>query len=768
MGDEMSNEVKISVRSLVEYVFRSGSIESGFRTNSTLTEGTKVHQKVQKTYKETDQKEVYVKLEVQHDDLLFIIDGRCDGLIFLDNGEVMVDEIKSTSRDLSQITEDTYPVHWAQAIFYAYIYAKDNNLNQMNVQLTYVQKETKEQRKFQKNMDYKELEIYVLDVIQDYIPYATLRTQHQHERNQSIKELSFPFPMYREGQRKLAKSVYKTILDEKNLFAKASTGIGKTISTTFPTVKAVGEGLLQRIFYLTAKTITRTAAEEAFILMEDNGLKMKAVTITAKDKVCFKEETICQKEHCEFADGYYDRINGAILNILTNETLMSRSVIEFYARKHRVCPFEFSLDLAYASDAIICDYNYIFDPRVSLKRLFEEHKKQTALLIDESHNLVDRAREMYSAELKKSSFLQLQREYKGTSQEIHKTAKAINEYLLEIKKQCNENMQLVTKELDEELIVLLDSFINIAEKELLTQSGGELQQQLLDIYFLAQSFVRIAKLYDERYITFVEYERSEVYVKLLCLDPSHLLQQMGKGFRSKIFFSATLSPFDYYRDMLGGSSEDYAVSIPSPFARENVEVLIQPLSTRYRDRERSIEPIGRTIQQLIKERPGNYLVFLPSYQYMNVVYDQFVQETPNIETIVQNIGMAELERESFLATFQSDNKNPFVGFAVLGGIFSEGVDLKGDRLNGVIVVGVGLPQIGLERNVIKDYFDSIGRNGYEYAYVFPGMNKVLQAGGRLIRSENDRGTIVLIDDRFLYQNYQALLPYEWQNYKVIR
>jgi DNA excision repair protein ERCC-2 len=779
----MTPNVNISVRSLVEYVYRSGSIESGFRTSRALTEGTKAHQKLQKQYSESDQHEVYVSTEIPYEDLLFVIDGRCDGLLMDADGVITVDEIKSTSSDIGQIEEDSYPVHWAQAKCYAYMVSKDRGLSRMRIQLTYMQVDTEETRRFVVEMSSDELEQFTLDMVERYYPYAQARNEHEQRRNQSIKELSFPFPNYREGQRKLAGAVYKTINEGRKLFAKAPTGIGKTMSTLFPSVKAIGEGLLQRIFYLTARTTTRTAAEEAYSLLQAGGLQLQVVTITAKEKVCFQEEVRCSKEHCEFADGYYDRINEAVLDLLKNETIMTRSVIESYARKHRVCPFEFSLDVAYAADAVICDYNYIFDPRVNLKRLFEEQKRQTSLLVDEAHNLVDRAREMYSSVLNKSDFLALQRELKGVRAELHDAAKAINQYFIAMRKQIGDRQMQVEPELPEPLIGLLNVFIAAAEKELAGASATpSTTPLLLEAYFGAQNFVRIAKLYDERYVTFMACERNEVSVKLFCLDPSHLLRQMGKGYRSHVFFSATLSPLSYFMDTLGAGEDDYSVTVPSPFSKEQLDVFVQPLSTRYQDRERSREPIARSLYELMAKRSGNYLVFFPSYAYMSSVYEAFTdlvgehegtllpEEEPRsqLRVLVQQTKMSEEEREHFLAEFQAGTEKTLVGFAVMGGIFSEGIDLVGDRLTGVAVVGVGLPQLGPERNLIKAYMDSTGKNGYEYAYVFPGMNKVQQAGGRLIRSETDRGVLLLIDDRYLQPLYQRLLPEEWRDYTVLQ
>ncbi|QGQ45547.1 ATP-dependent DNA helicase [Metabacillus sediminilitoris] len=760
----MLPEIKLSVRTLVEYVFRSGSIDNRFRTHATLTEGTKAHKAIQSTYQESDQKEVFLKTEMEYEKLMFMIEGRCDGVLLRDH-DILIDEIKSTSKDLSEIEEETYPVHWAQAKVYAYMYAKDHEQKEMNVQLTYIHTVTEEQKKFQRHFTFQELEQFVNELVKQYFPYASLMENHRIRRNHSIKKLSFPFAAYREGQRKFAGAIYKTISEEKNIFANAPTGIGKTISTIFPTVKAMGEGKLERMFYLTAKTITRQTAEEAFSIMKTKGLCMSAITITAKDKVCFKEETLCQKEYCEFANGYYDRINEAVLDIFSHETFINRQTIEEYARKHTLCPFEFSLDLAFVADTIICDYNYIFDPKVSLKRFFDDHKRQSALLIDEAHNLVDRAREMFSAELQKSDFLTLKRAYKGS--DLYESVHKINKSFIEMKKKCSEKGHLVWEEIDEDLINMVEEFVRNAEFELLQPTKSVDQTSLLDTYFAAAGFVRISKLYDERYVTYVETEKNEVHIKLFCLDPSHHLQQIRKKFRTTVYFSATLLPLQYFLDMLGGTSEDYTLSIPSPFAKEQTEVFLQPLSTRYHDRDHTKKQIIDMLSKLLRERSGNYLIFFPSYHYMNSVYEDFTASCPEIRTIIQTNRFDENEREQFLREFKEERSEPFIGFAVLGGIFSEGVDLKGNRLNGVIVVGVGLPQLCLERNIMKDYFQTTGKNGYDYAYTFPGMNKVLQAGGRLIRSETDTGVIVLVDDRFLTQKYQGLLPMEWRDFTRI-
>lgn len=759
----MPQSVKISVRALVEYVFRSGSIESGFKTTSSMIEGTKAHQTIQKTYGEADAAEVFLQMSYAYEEIDYVVEGRCDGLL-LEEDLVTIDEIKSTAKQLDDINKDSYPVHWAQAKCYAYMYLKKEEKDEIKVQLTYVQVESGEQKRFQETCALAELEEFMLHLVKSYAPYAKLRLENLQRRNESIKELPFPFDHYRNGQRNFAGAVYKTIADKKTLFANAPTGTGKTISTLFPAIKAIGEEKAEKIFYLTAKTLNRKNAEEALQLMNENGLFFQSVTITAKDKVCFKEETRCDSSYCEFADGYFDRINGAVLDILKNETIMNRDVISQYAQKHKVCPFEFSIDLAYAADGVICDYNYVFDPRVSFKRLFEEQKKRTVLLMDEAHNLVDRARSMYSAELQKSVFLQLSREYKGKNERLWRTAKAVNDEMLKLKKEHGEK-QVAVPELPVDFISCLEDFLVQAEQLL---ASGESDEQLLEAYFAANQMVKISDYYDERFVTFIDVFKSEVEVRLFCMDPSQLLFQTGKKYGSRIFFSATLSPLSYFMEMLGGGEEDYVIRMPSPYEKEQLDVFIQPLSTRFRDREKTIEPIKEMIIDLVDKRPGNYLVFFPSYRYMTDVVDRLLEEDPAFHPIVQHPSMSEEEREKFLANFDTAGEQSLVGCAVMGGIFSEGIDLKGDRLTGAVIIGVGLPQVGLERDTMKDYFQNAGKNGYDFAYVYPGMNKVLQAGGRVIRSEEDRGTLVLVDDRFLSRKYVGMLPEEWRDFVVLK
>lgn len=836
---DMRGTVTIAVRPLVEYALRSGDLASGFRQTASLADGIKAHQQVQEAYGAQDRKEVQLSAEIPCGELLFVIEGRCDGLLADADGGVTIEEIKSTGGSLPLAEADTPEVHWAQAYCYAYMYAKAEGIGRIRVRMTYVKTggEASDRISFERTADYEELEGRIAEYVARYAPFAELQLRHRAARDDSIARLAFPYPSYRTGQRKLAGAVYRSIEAGHQLFARAPTGIGKTMSTLYPAVKSIGEGYLDRLFYLTARTTTRASAEDAFRRLQEGGLRMHAVTITAKEKLCAAAAgqagaAGCAGGVCMYAEGFFDRINGAILDLLSSETLIGREELLRYAAKHRVCPFEMALEVAYTADAVICDYNYIFDPRISLKRTAAEWKSSCALLVDEAHNLPDRAREMYSAELAKRDFLNVVRAFKGEDEAVRAAAKSVDAALLAIRKrEEGQGAFLVLREgVPESLNEAVEAFAEAAESALAgrergapgmdgtffavdrlasgdalaaggthaTESthatgstlstGGMLSTgasssaedassdtgeglaaeedpytMLLETYFSAIQWLRIVKLYDEeRHIVYAERQRSEVRIKLFCLDPSRLLRQMRKGYRSQICFSATLFPLGYYMDLIGAEESDYSVSVPSPFRAEQWETKIVPLSTRYADRDSSRGRIAAKMLELASGRPGRYLFFFPSYAYMNAVYETFMEQGgADLRTMVQRPEMSEEERGAYLAAFEAEDREALIGFAVLGGVFSEGIDLAGDRLQGVAIVGVGMPQPSFERDLMRAHYDAAGLPGFDYAYVYPGMNKVLQAGGRLIRTETDSGVLMLVDDRYMRAPYKRLLPEEW-------
>ncbi|MDD3269261.1 MAG: ATP-dependent DNA helicase [Syntrophomonadaceae bacterium] len=763
--------IKIPIRQLVELIMRCGDIDGRYVAKDRMLEGAKAHRILQKKNRELYedyQSEVLLSEAICFDGIDYTLEGRADG-IFCQDGRYTIDEIKTTVLPMSLINEDFNFTHWAQVKCYAYIFAVQNDLPEIGVQLTYFNLENKESKIFNRIFEIAELKIFINALIEKYSVWANFSSEWEKIRNFSISTLQFPFPAYHKGQRALAVYAYRTIVSGKKLFAQAPTGIGKTISVLFPAIKAQGEGRSSKIFYLTAKTITRQVAEEAFAKMRQNGLEMKTLTLTAKEKICFCEKPVCHPEYCEYAKGHYDRVNTAILETATECDDLSRNVIEKYARKHKVCPFELSLDLALLADCVICDYNYVFDPRAHLRRFFKDSNGDYVFLIDEAHNLVDRSREMYSAQLFKTAFYRIKKEYKGRNKALDKILTSINKYMINLRSQCGEPGYFITLEKPTDFLDLINKYIAICE--LMLKENRELSEDnsFLQLYFEVSGFIAIADLYDERYVSLVESQRDEVSLKLFCLDPSLLLGEALKRGGSAIMFSATLSPLRYFREILGGGEEDQMLSLDSPFDNRSLCVLTADhVSTKYNDREQSREEITRLIGSFISRQKGNYIIYFPSYKYMNDVFEAFAMAFPEICAVEQGRAMSEEQREDFLSCFEENPENTYVAFCVLGGIFSEGIDLKGSRLIGTVIVSVGLPQLSIQQDIIRDYFNNKNGMGYEYAYMYPGMNKVLQAAGRVIRSDSDTGAVLLIDERYSHKNYLKLFPKHWHSCRRIR
>ena len=756
--------IKVSVRNLVEFVLMHGDLQPSSIGASRAQEAIKAHQTIQKTSGVAYVPEVTLSYLYLQEDLSLEIKGRADGVIKKESGEC-IDEIKTTSLDLSFIDETFSDLHWAQAQCYAFMYAVQEGLETMETQLTYFQLDTAQIKRFSKRFSLAELSEFFIRLVERYLTWARQLQEWSVMRDASIRTMQFPFSTYRPGQRELAIAVYKTIKESQKLFAQAPTGIGKTMGTLFPALKAMAEGFTVQIFYLTAKTITRTVAEKAINKLQNEGLAIKRLTLTAKRKVCFLPEAACLPEECSFAKGYYDRVRSAATDMFAEEA-WTRQVIEEYAQKHSICPFEFSLEMANWADVVICDYNYVFDPRVFLRRFFLDGGEYT-FLVDEAHNLVERAREMFSAGLGKESWLKLKRMTKDEAPRLTKSLTKVNTALVKEKKRCTEasgSGESVEKESPTKLIQALRHFVKEAEQFLKTNDQLFVwREQLIEQYFQALGFIRTADSYDERYVTYMQQVRDDFRMKLFCLDPSARLKEaLGRG-RAAVMFSATLSPMEYYMNVLGGEETSYKLKLASPFPAENLCVLINDrISTKYRQRAATYDLVAEAIASTVEYKEGNYLVYFPSYDYMNEVYLRFSEQHQQVRVICQTSGMAEEEREEFLATFATNPDQTLVGFALMGGIFGEGIDLIGDRLSGAIVVGVGLPQIGMEREIIRSYYETTARQGYEFAYLYPGFNKVLQAVGRVIRTEVDRGIVLLIDERFSQTSYKKLFPEEWK------
>ncbi|MBC2137011.1 ATP-dependent DNA helicase [Listeria innocua] len=760
--------VQISVRRLVEFVLKSGSIDSRMTSSDRALEGTKIHQLLQKEAGEEYEAEVPLKLVRVIDDISFTLEGRADGVI---NGE-MIDEIKTTEVEMDEITEDFRPLHWAQLICYGFMLAEKSDLAEVTLQLTYYQVADKEVKQFTRVMSREEMSTFVDDLLSKYAIWAKMSAAWEMKRNKSIQELTFPYDSYRRGQRELAIAVYRTVMDDEKLFCEAPTGIGKTMSTLFPSVKAMGEGKADKLFYFTAKTITRQVAEDALDEMRRKGLAARSVTITAKDKICFLDERKCDPEHCQFARGYYDRLNEALFDMLQTEENITRSVVEEFARKYTLCPFELSLDVALFCDVIVCDYNYLFDPVVYLKRFFADGPGRYTFLVDEVHNLVDRARSMFSATLSKSIIMQVKRELdKKTDKKLLNSVTAMNKIMIALNKQlAEENKTIyVKKEALSDWNEAALKFSYVAKDWLPKNTEAKAQADVLELYFESLRYLKIAELYDKRYVTQITRNRSDVLIKQLCLDPAFLLSEKLKLGASSVLFSATLRPIDYYTNLLGGNNDTSRLTFASPFKQNNMHLMVADyISTKYQRRENSLESVIDALYAMLSGKKGNYLFFFPSFQYLETAFELFSEKYPEVRAQKQQSFMNEAEREEFLAAFETGREETFVGFCVLGGVFSEGVDLRGERLIGTAIVGVGLAQMNVESDLIKDYYnETIGR-GFDYAYQIPGMNKVLQAVGRVIRGEKDQGVVLLIEERFATDRYKALFPAHWNHARTVK
>lgn len=764
---EKKTQLHISVRNLVEFIFREGDIDnrsSRAMSADAMMEGTRIHRKIQSSMGKEYQAEVPLSLVVEGDLYELTVEGRADG-IFTEDGKCFVDEIKGMYRKVELFEKPVF-VHRAQAMCYAYIFALQNNMETIGIQMTYCNLETEQTKYFREEFSFEEIKKWFDDLMEEYGKWATFQCEMKNQRQASIKELDFPFE-YRPGQKKLVSDVYRTIMRQKLLFMQAPTGVGKTISTIFPAVKAVGEELADRIFYLTAKTITATVAKETFALLEKNGYRAKTIQITAKEKLCPCDEMECNPITCPYAKGHFDRVNDAVFDLLHRCEMIERDDILSQADRYTVCPFELCLDTASWCDNIICDYNYVFDPNVYLKRFFQEGiKGDYIFLIDEAHNMVERSRQMYSAQIYKEDFLTVKRIMKEHSRSIEKALEKCNKILLGMKRECENytvydtfgNMVFSFMR----LMTLLDEFLQKAN-----EFPGK--KDVMDFYFELRNFLNIYDLVDEHYVMYSELEADGRFMlKLFCVDPSlNIQKRLDKG-KSAVFFSATFLPVNYYKSLLSTKKDNYAIYADSTFdSKKRLLAMATDVSTRYTRRSRSeYERIAGYINAVVTQKTGNYMVFFPSYKMMNDVADIYREKyADETELMLQKNNMSEAEREEFLDRFSEESDRTLVAFGIMGGIFGEGIDLKNDRLIGAIVVGTGLPQISNERTILKDYYDAENDCGFDYAFRYPGINKVLQAAGRVIRTTEDTGVILLLDERFWQREYDLLYPREWSDRK---
>jgi DNA excision repair protein ERCC-2 len=756
-GAAAGMEKAISVRELVSLVLRSGDLGGGSDYSSArrALEGTRLHQRLQKDRPDGYEKEVPLSCTIPTPWGTLEIQGRIDG-VHPDTAPVILEEIKSVTASWDGEPD---PLHWAQARTYAAILAHQRGLPEVEIRLIYGRLHSDEVTTLSETHDAAWLAAYLADLTGRYIARIEEHLAWQGVRDQSLSALRFPFTNLRPGQMDLVHAVEDTIEGGGRLFAEAPTGIGKTLATLYPSVRAL-PGRESPVFYLTAKTSGKGLAEKAMRDLGTVGARVRSVILTAKDKICFTENPPCDLSTCPYAKGYYDRVDGALKELFSRE-LMNRAAIEEVARAHMVCPHELSLDAASWSDVVVGDYNHAFDPRASLKRFFGDGETDAVLLIDEAHNLPDRARDMFSASLERSTITNGSRVLAGTVPDgarALKKAGALLKTILENKEADGPIERVV--EFPEELLKPLRVFVEETEIWLASTRDDPDRELVRDLYFEISGFLDTASRYGEEDKTIVHTAAGRL--TLQNVNPARHLRERLNQVDAAVFFSATLRPVGFFKAMLGGDTLDPELRLASPFPPEHLEVRVDDtLAVDYKSRTRTLPDVAQEIAAFIAAHPGNHLVFAPSYAYLDALQQALTPQLVDCDVILQASGMTEEERTAFLHRFDAIDERPLIGLAVLGGAFAEGIDLTGERLIGVTVVGIGLPQLCLERDLIKDHFAARGKDGFDYAYTYPGINRIIQAAGRLIRTETDRGHVLLIDARYRRSEIRALLPVWW-------
>ena len=777
-------EIRTSVRHLVEFILRNGDIDNRKTSSKTdaMLEGGRIHRMIQKRMGPNYYAEVSLRHTFPLDDYDIVVEGRADGIIFESDDDisavpllgepeevlsdlkvrVTIDEIKGTYKDVNKLKKED-PVHLAQAKCYAYMYGTDHGLKSIRVRVTYCNMETELIRCFHYDYSMDELTEWFNALMLEYKKWTDFEFEWKKKRSSSIKAIDFPFE-YRKGQKDLVTYVYQTIYHKRKLFIEAPTGVGKTMATIFPAVKAMGEDLSEKIFYLTAKTITRKAPEHALSILREQKLSLKSVTLTAKDKICFMDESDCNPVYCMFAKGHYDRVNDALFDILTNVDNISREEILKYSVKYQVCPFELSLDIAIFADMVICDYNYLFDPHAYLRRFFTEGVREDyTFLIDEAHNLVERGRNMYSATLYKEDFLKMKALTKDVSTKITHAIEACNKELLTLKRLSSE-YRILSEGEEAPFVRRVLRLSSLIEEYLDENEESPIRKELVLFYFDISHFLMMNDNLDDNYVVFTDYtEDNSFFIKLFNVNPSKNLRDCMMRGRSSVLFSATLLPIDYYKKLLGADENDYEVYAESVFdpKRQGLYIANDVTSKYTRRNDKEFLNIAKYINRIVSAKEGNYMVFFPSFAFMNSVLSIYKENFDHSNILVQDVAMKEEDREEFLNRFTDTTQGSVIGMCVMGGIFAEGIDLNKDSLIGAVIVGTGLPMVCSEREILKKHFDKDGVNGFDYAYKYPGMNKVLQAAGRVIRTQEDIGIVALLDERFKETHYLRMFPREW-------
>lgn len=768
MKIEKKAHIELSVHQLVDFLLRSGDIDNRIFNRSSQTEGSRLHSIYQSSQDKNYISEYPLRKQFLIDNIEIVLQGRADGIIKKSETEYIIDEIKTTVIELEDFRKDNLNWHLGQAKCYAYMFAEALKLPSIGVRLTYI-KQGKNSKKLIDEYYYQlsELEKDVYGYLNDYLEFYHVIMRLNEQRNASIEKLEFPFKSYRKGQESLSKAVYETAKNKGKLFIEAPTGIGKTMSTIYPYIKYLQEDELSKIFYLTAKATGKDNANKALQILKENGLNASNITITSKEKICFCKGQSCNPDECPFTKGYYDKIKSIIKESIIRYDDFDYDTICHIANKNGVCPFELELDLSLYCDVIICDYNYVFDPVSYMKRYFDEDSTHYLILVDEAHNLVERSKDMYSAFIDQKMYIKAKQSMRGVSNRKITTALS---RLGKVFEYYEENLNIGNTKMEDFAVQDYKQFTHFINtyQEVSKDDSSVIKKELTDLYIEINKFMKIAELLSDHFLIYVNKAEDNVTLKIYCLDASRFLSSTCSRVNSTVLFSATLSPIDYYVDVLGGNiSKDPNMILDSPFPRENLKLIIAPnVSIRYKNREKSYQEVANYIHTFVTHKVGNYFIYLPSYEYLDNILP-LLNFGEDVDLFIQKKEMTELEKKSMISNFQQSDERSKVGLAIIGGAFGEGIDLVGDSLIGVAIVGIGLPKINFESNEVVEYYKKNDINGFDYAYTYPGMNKVMQAVGRLIRTESDRGVALLIDERYMWNDYKSLFKKEWRDYEVV-
>lgn len=761
----MMKRVRISAKELVSFLFSAGDLSSEKKSSKNI--GTQIHSLWQSKYLEEDQKEVFVETLFEHENYDLHITGRIDGVLKRDD-KLIIEEIKSTSNDLDLLKEDTYPAHMMQANMYAYMYMLAHDIGEISIWLTYVHIDTLTSKTIEKRMHIRNLKRLFEDAIDQYITWLNILEKHHSEKMVSLDGLHFPFDEHREGQYPFMGAVYQTLLKEDILYALAPTGIGKTVAALFSAIKTIKDPK-EKVFYLTAKNAGKNIVVDTVNLLKERGLKAKAITLNSKDHMCLQDEVDCDPDICPYAKGFYDRLKEGLEDVFVHDDVYTADLIKDYGEMHKICPHEFALEISNYADIVICDYNYVFDPRVRLIRYFEEDYYQVKLLVDEAHNLIDRSKAMYSAMFSRGDIVDLLEEVKTIKPNITRPITALLNYIdgVEKEKEVKKARMVFSEELDLVMLEKVNMVINKLDQFLTEHKKHPSRKVIRNSYFLLMQFVRISEYFGHafRYKLEATYD-DDIEIQILCFDAAkHLHSVIKERVKGAVFFSATLKPVDYFARLLTEGEGKY-FEVPSPFPTKHLGLFVDvSTSTRYKDRTNSVIRIVDTLYAMLESKVGNYIAFFPSYQYMQMVLEIFDQASYDVR--VQTRDMTINEKDDVLSNMKEKKTQSSILFSVLGGSFSEGIDYVSDMLVGVLVVGVALPAYNASNELLRSYFDSEGLDGFKYAYTYPGMNKVIQAVGRVIRTKEDKGIAILLDDRYQMQVYQSLFPAHWVNHHVL-